>query len=115
MTKDEIVEAVKTALGSHPCRFDIDPKELDHLIGVVIDLGDGSLREGIETLRHNHLWLRDRREKERDKEYTANHVMMTKIRDGSQSLITTIAKGLAMAIIIGLAVLAGIGLNSKGN
>ena len=115
MTKDEIVDAVKTALGSHPCRFDIDPKEIDHLIGVVIDLGDGSLREGIETLRHNHLWLRDRREKERDKEYSANHVMMTKIREGSESMISTVANGLAWAIIVGLAILAGVGLNNKGN
>jgi len=85
LTREEIISAVQDALKNHPCRFDVTSKEVDHLVGMVIDIGaaatgeaDGSFRAGVEQLRKAHLWLIDRMEL--DEEYTANHSMWSKVR-----------------------------------
>lgn len=86
LTREEIIKAVQDALKSHPCRFDVTSKEVDHLVSMVIDIGaaatgeaEGSFRAGVEQLRKGHLWLIERMD--HDEEYTENHKAMSNARD----------------------------------
>lgn len=86
LAREEIISAVYEALRNHPCRFDVGPKEVDHLVGMVVDIGaaatgdpEGSFRAGVEQLRKAHLWLIDRIK--HDNEYTENHKAMSAARD----------------------------------
>lgn len=50
----------------HHCRFPMvrpeDAQHAGHYLGMLADLGDGSLAKGIEQIRKNHEWLSSLRE-----------------------------------------------------
>lgn len=79
-----IVEAVSAAVNSrHECRFSGIPEdktsEVVHAIGMITDLGKGSMREGIEVLRDNH-----------------------KAMVGIRARVSQVAMGIGMAVILGI-------------
>lgn len=50
---------------THKCRLGLnenDVNEFGHYVGMMKDLGDGSMAKGIETIRENHRWMRKQRE-----------------------------------------------------
>lgn len=121
LTREDIVSAVHEALKNHPCRFDVRPKDVDHLIGMVIDIGaaatgdaEGSFRAGVEQLRKGHLWLIERLK--HDEEYSANHAIWTRIRKVFGSFADKLAYiflwGLLALFIFSLAVF---GLSKAGS
>lgn len=101
-----IAQAVKKGLGDHPCRYFLTPRELDHVIGMISDLGDGDLRRGVELIRENHRRVNMRFDPELDEEYTANHKWVSSVRAVSN---TTLSKFLGMAFL-GLMVATALGL-----
>ena len=110
LTHEQIVAAVQEALGNHPCRFDVTSKEVDHLVGMVIDIGaaatgeaEGSFRAGVEQLRKGHLWLIDRIEN--DEEYTENHKAMSNARDLAGSFSKKLFH-FSMWVLVGVIALA---------
>ena len=114
MTKAEIVEAVQEALGNHPCRYTaITPDEARQIVDMLLEVGDGDLRNGIAQVRKNHEWTAARSSDELDAEYTANHELVSAIRRGMGSIGTHVAKGIAWALITGLAFLVWLGFKAK--
>lgn len=114
MIQEAVKEGLKEALGDHPCRYtSLNPQQLDHVVGMLTDIGDGDLRRGIEVVRVNHKWVMDRADEERDAEYTANHELVSAIRKGLSNVGGYIAKGIAWALIAGLATLVWLGFKTK--
>lgn len=109
LTQEAIVQAVKLALADHPCRYDLSPQQLDHLIGMVSDVGDGDLRKGVERLRANHQWLRWRTEERRSEEYLNNHELVSAVRRGLGNISTNIGRAVVWALIMGIAILLWVG------
>ena len=107
-TKEELVAAMQEALLKHPCRFDIDPKDIDHILGMITDVGEGSLRAGIERLRRHHNWLIERLA--RDDEYSANHEAMT----GARGVASEFGKKLALFAMTVLTLLIAAALLGYG-
>lgn len=113
LTKNDIVEAVREALADHPCRYKLSPQQVDHVVGMLTDIGDGDLRRGVEIVRVNHKWVMDRAADAKDAEYSANHELVSAIRRGMGSVGMHLAKGVAWAVVTALAVLVWIGFKSK--
>lgn len=114
MLQEVVKEGMKEALGDHPCRYtSLSPQQLDHVIGMLTDVGDGDLRRGVEVVRVNHKWVMDRADEERDAEYTANHELVSAIRKGLSNVGGHIAKGIAWVLIAGLATLVWLGFKTK--
>jgi replication-associated recombination protein RarA len=113
LTKNDIVEAVREALADHPCRYELSPQQVDHVVGMLADIGDGDLRRGVEIVRVNHKWVMDRAADAKDAEYSANHELVSAIRRGMGSVGMHLAKGVAWAVVTALAVLVWIGFKSK--
>lgn len=112
LSKADIVEAVREALGDHPCRYtSLTPQQLDHVVGMLTDIGDGDMRRGVEIIRMNHKWLKDRLVD--DEEYTANHELVSSIRKGLSGVGGHVAKAIAWAVIVGISVLVWIGFKVK--
>ena len=126
LTREEIAaivkEAVIAAIADHPCRYDLKPSELEHMKGMMIDVGDGELRRGIEQCRKGHIWLIERID-EKDPEYAENHRMMTKLRKRIELMGGWAAKAIVLFILGVLLYFFGRGigvpmpnpLNSGGN
>lgn len=113
LTKSDVVEAVREALADHPCRYELSPQQVDHVVGMLTDIGDGDLRRGVEIVRVNHKWVMDRAADAKDAEYSANHELVSAIRRGMGSVGMHLAKGVAWAVVTALAVLVWIGFKSK--
>ena len=113
LTKNDIVEAVREALADHPCRYKLSPQQVDHVVGMLTDIGDGDLRRGVEIVRVNHKWVMDRAADAKDAECSANHELVSAIRRGMGSVGMHLAKGVAWAVVTALAVLVWIGFKSK--
>jgi hypothetical protein len=113
LTKSDVVEAVREALADHPCRYELSPQQVDHVVGMLADIGDGDLRRGVEIVRVNHKWVMDRAADAKDAEYSANHELVSAIRRGMGSVGMHLAKGVAWAVVTALAVLVWIGFKSK--
>lgn len=99
----EIVSAavergVRSATESHVCRYDYDPNEIDHVMGMVADMGDGDRRRGVETLRSIHLWAMKRISK--DESYEANHRLMTALREAGGTVVFKLAQVFVWSCII---------------
>lgn len=72
-TNEEFLQAIKLAVReeiadiSHDCRFSVikdeDIPQVNHLVGMVGDLGGGKIATGIECMRDNHKWLKKQRER----------------------------------------------------
>lgn len=65
-----MVEVAAETAARHVCRFqgvtDEAAPEICHAVGMLMDVGKGELRAGIEVVRENHKWamrVRDRAEK----------------------------------------------------
>lgn len=113
LTKNDIVEAVREALADHPCRYELSPQQMDHVVGMLTDIGDGDLRRGVEIVRVNHKWVMDRAADAKGAEYSANHELVSAIRRGMGSVGMHLAKGVAWVVVIVLAVLVWIGFKFK--
>ena len=114
LLQEAIKEGMKEALGDHHCRYtSLNPQQLDHVVGMLTDIGDGDLRRGIEVVRVNHKWVMDRAAEAKDAEYTANHELVSAIRKGMSNVGGHIAKGVAWALIAGLATLVWLGFKTK--
>jgi len=114
LTKEEIIAAVREGLSNHPCRYvSLTPQQLDHVVGMLSDIGDGDLRKGVEIVRTNHKWVVDRAEDSKDAEYTANHELVSAIRRGMANVGGHVARGIAWAVIAGLAALVWVGFKIK--
>lgn len=112
LTKEEIVAAVREAMSDHPCRYDVCPKDVDHIVGMILDIGKGDLRAGIECLRQHHLWMIDRLE--RDEEFAANHEAISGLRSVTRTFGEKVAHA-AMWVIMFLCAFALVALGtSKG-
>lgn len=95
----EIVEAaVRRAVETHVCRFTINPGEVEHIRGMLSDLGEGDLRRGVERSRQDHIWLLSRIS-EHDAEYTENHRWVSRMRQRAEAATTWLARGLVMAFL----------------
>lgn len=101
-----MAQAVRVALGDHPCRFHHEPRHIDHVMGMIADVGGGDGRAGVETIREHHKRLSERFSPEVDEEYTANHKMMTGIRKAAEN---SISKFFGFAFI-GIIVVTSIGM-----
>lgn len=111
LTRDDVVAAVKEALGNHPCRYTaLTPQQLDHVVGMLTDIGDGDLRRGVEIVRTNHKWIL--RRAEHDAEYAANHDLVSSVRRNMGGVGGHIAKGIAWALVVALAVLLLLGVKA---
>jgi len=95
-----MAQAVRMALGDHPCRFQHEPRHVDHVMGMISDVGEGDSRAGVETIRVHHKKLRERFDPEVDKEYTANHKMMTGIRKVAESSLSKFFGFTFIALIV---------------
>lgn len=108
LTEERLTElmalAVKKGLGDHPCRYLLDPRTVDHVMGMLSDIGDGDLRRGVEIVRENHKWICNRLEK--DKEYTANHGFVSKLRGASEN---TLMRFVSLALL-GILVVTAVGV-----
>lgn len=114
LLQEVVRDGMKEALGDHPCRYtSLSPQQLDHVIGMLTDVGDGDLRRGVEVVRVNHKWVMSRVDEERDAEYTANHELVSAIRKGLSSVGGHVARGIAWAIVAGLALLVWLGIKVK--
>ncbi len=112
LSKADIVEAVREAMGDHPCRYtSLTPQQLDHVVGMLTDIGDGDLRRGVEIVRVNHKWVMNRIVD--DGEFAANHELVSSIRKSMSGVGGHIAKGIAWVLIVGLAVLLWVGFKVK--
>lgn len=101
-----VTEAVREAMGDHPCRYRPSPELVDHVFGMVNDLGDGDTRRGVETIRKIHTWAVKRIEK--DEEFTANHRLMTTLRGAGNSVAFSLARAfvwISLAVSIGALVI----------
>ena len=63
----EIQELKKILINddTHKCRLGLNPKDISdfgHYIGMMRDLGEGSMDKGIEIIRDNHKWIKKQRE-----------------------------------------------------
>jgi hypothetical protein len=96
--------AVKRGLGDHPCRYLIDPRTVDHVVGMLTDIGDGDLRRGIEIVRTNHKWVCAR--VEMDEECAENHRLMTWVR----GIVKGVGGKLATGFVWGCIILTAAGL-----
>lgn len=72
LTRDELVDIINTAVDSamknyqHPCRFGMDAedaKQIDQYFKEIKEVGDGELAKGLKVVMHNHMWLKETREK----------------------------------------------------
>ncbi len=107
-------ETIRKA-SSHECIMDLPPEwvdEIGHLVGVVVDLGEGDLRKGAESVRRHHQWLKWRTEPERAERYEANHKRVTEMGQDGQTFKRSLLTALAAALIGALA--AGVGAHFKG-
>jgi len=90
--------SIKTGIEAHICRYDYDPNEIDHIMGMVSDIGDGDRRRGIETLRVIHLWTMKRISK--DEAYEANHRLITTFREAGGSVVFKLAQVFVWACMV---------------
>ena len=106
----EIVEeAVRKALSTHVCRFTINPGEVEHLRGMLSDLGEGDFRRGVERARQGHLWLVTRIG-DKDSEYSENHRWVSRMRARVDQASLWIARGIVTAFLGLVLYLLGKGL-----
>ena len=114
MSEERLVEIVrvtvergiKSGIENHVCRYGYDPNEIDHIMGMVSDIGDGDRRRGVETLRSIHLWAMKRIA--RDEAYEANHRLVTTFREAGGSVIFKLAQVFVwtcMIVSIGTAII----------
>lgn len=90
--KSAVAEALKDP--TH-CRFqnvsNESARQLSHALGMISDLGEGTLASGIEEMRENHKWLKD---------------MRTKSARASSAFfilaVTTLGAGMLSALWVGL-------------
>ena len=114
LSREDIIAAIQAALVDHPCRFDLSPKDVDHLIGMVTDIGEGSIRAGVERMRRHHLWLVDRLKV--DAEFSANHAAMTGARDVASTFGKKLALfGMFVITLMIAAAMLGYSLSKFGN
>lgn len=92
------VRAVRAALVDHPCRYRPAPETVDHVFGMLADIGDGDTRRGVEVVRRIHTWAAKRIEHE--EEFSANHKFVTKLRTVGGGVMSQV---LAMSIWAGVA------------
>lgn len=93
-----VAQGLKAAKINHTCRYDYDPNEIDHVMGMVADMGDGDRRRGVETLRAIHLWAIKRVAK--DEAYEANHKLVTTFREAGGSVIFKLAQVFVWSCIV---------------
>lgn len=106
ISEDRLIEIVGVAVKqgiiaakvNHVCRYDYDPNEIDHVMGMVADMGDGDRRRGVETLRSIHLWAMKRISK--DESYEANHRLMTTLREAGGTVVFKLAQVFVWSCII---------------
>lgn len=103
--KKEIVNIIRDVVReelanyTHTCKFDVDDeklKDIEHTLGIVSNLGQGNVGEGLEVIRDNHKWLKKQRERS-DKLSTAFFIV----------LFGSIVSGVMAAIWVGFKHMAG--------
>ena len=103
MSDDQLAEfigtAVRAAFENHPCRYRPSPERVDHVFGMVSDIGDGDPDRGVEVIRRIHTWAKKRIAI--DEECMANHRFTSKLRTVSDGVLT---KFLAFVLWGGLAI-----------
>lgn len=103
-------ETIRQAVAmKHECVFDLPPEwqgEIGHLVGMVVDMGGGDLRRGIERLREHHLWLKWRTDPERAEEFKVNHETVQAARKNARTWRGVVVVA-ALTILTG-AVLSGL-------
>lgn len=58
--KSIVLEAVATGLQHHKCQYtESVQREIPHLFSVLEDIGNGSMKNGVEVSRVNHIFLVD--------------------------------------------------------
>jgi len=108
MERAELIAAVREALTDHPCRFDIDEAVVSQLVVMLETVGEGNIQRGIQRVLKNHEWLIARRGK--DPEYSANHRMITSMRETSESVAKQLLRGVAWVIVLAIAFLLVFGV-----
>lgn len=93
-----VARGIKAAKINHTCRYEYDPNEIDHVMGMVADMGDGDRRRGVETLRAIHLWAIKRVAK--DEAYEANHKLVTTFREAGGTVIFKLAQVFVWSCIV---------------
>lgn len=109
-----LAETIRNA-SSHECIMNLPQEwvdEIGHLVGVVVDLGEGDIRRGAEIVRKHHLWTKWRTEPERAERYESNHKRITELGYDGQTFKRSLLNFLAAALLGALA--AGVGAHFKG-
>ena len=60
LLKDVISQVVSVEFKKqHTCPIPKDKAdEISHMLGVIVDVGDGDLRKGVENIREHHIFIR---------------------------------------------------------
>jgi len=93
-----VKNGIAAAKVNHTCRYDYEPQMVDHVMGMVEDMGDGDHRRGVETLRAIHLWAMKRISK--DEAYEANHRLVTTFREAGGTVIFKLAQVFVWSCIV---------------
>lgn len=88
---------VRQAIAEHACRYSAAPADVDHIMGMIADIGDGDHRRGVEVQRTVFLWALERMKKE--EEYEANHKMVSTFRQAGNSVAMQLAKAFVWGCI----------------
>ncbi len=92
-------DALAAALRQHQCRLDISDdaaEEVSHVMGMLKDVGSGDYARGIESVRENHKWLRNLREKSNKLTMAAILMILAALVTGS---VAALWQGIKFAIV----------------
>lgn len=88
---------IRQGIAEHVCRYSQPPADVDHIMGMIADIGDGDHRRGVEVQRAVFLWALERMQKE--EEYEANHKMVSTFRQAGNSVAMQLAKAFVWGCI----------------
>lgn len=88
---------IKQGIAEHVCRYSQPPSDVDHIMGMITDIGDGDHRRGVAVQRAVFLWALERMQKE--EEYEANHKMVSTFRQAGNSVAMQLAKAFVWGCI----------------
>lgn len=95
--REELLEIFREAIGDHACRFDISPKHIDQLVGMIENIGDGDFSAGVRRMQRHHDWLVESLKK--DVEHTADHAVLGYTRHIAQDWAKSPAKALLWGLL----------------